>query len=372
MKRGKLLWRIVDVLVFASLWAWGGYFWYRRSFFVFYTDPNRLPSDLKIPAAVEVSDPEPERECRTMYKDVPVCDDYARTLFRAACVTSSPTTVVCDISAMDQLYKKNPELFFRYLATSPAWKLREYCDDKRCATRRYRWTDSCWHDQSDGLFVSDHEEASPLEIDTMIYLDGEEIYGRRCLSGGRVDFAAKPTDDETREIMVICQGTNLSMMVSEVGPRGSSRLMQSTFDFIQREFSALVAAGNWGRAKRLLPEGSVRKGAAELKVFADLVGNLSFEAWVNPGEKGKVYLKAFEETKNISLTLNGVGGAPIEYVGWSDDPEEKFYASDDFSFDEYSEENDFAVRLEIWFIPASGGPERKLVERVFKVKGGGR
>ena len=26
----------------------------------------------------------------------------------------------------------------------------------------------------------------------------------------------------------------------------------------------------------------------------------------------------------------------------------------------------------VWFIPANGGPERKLVERVFRVKGGGR
>ena len=369
MNRSKLLWRIANVLVFAALWAWGGYFWYRRSLFVFYTDPNRLPTDLKMPATVEAHDPEPERDCRAMYKDVPECDDYARAVYHAACVTSSSTTVVCDISAMDRLYKENPELLLRYLATTPAWRLREYCDAKRCATQRYRWTDGCWHDQHECSFASDPEEESPLEIDTMVHLDGEEIYGRRCLSGERVDFAAKPTDDETREIMVICQGTNLSMVVSEIGPRGPSRLMQPAFDFIQHEFSSLAAARNWERAKCLLPEGSVRKGTTELKVFTDLVGNLSFEAWVNPGEKGKVYLKAFEMTKNISLTLNGVGGAPIEYVGWSDDPEEKFYASDDFSFDEYSEENDFAVRLEVWFIPANGGSERKLVERVFKVKG---
>ena len=192
------------------------------------------------------------------------------------------------------------------------------------------------------------------------------------MSGERVEFAPKPTDEEDRELLVICQGTNLSMVVTEYGPRGPSRLIQPTFDFFQQEFGNLTAAGNWERAKRLLPEGSVRKGAAELKVFTDLVGNLSYEAWVNPGEKGKVYLKAFEVTKNMSLTLNGVGGAPIEYIGWSDDPEEKFYASDDFSFDEYSEENDFAVRLEVWFAPANGGPERKLVERVFRVKGDGR
>ena len=369
MSRRDFLRRIANVIFVVVLW-WGAcYFWYWRSYYAFYTFSSRLPTNLAIPAGIEVVDPEPERDCRGMYKDSLVCDEYARTMFQAASITTSPTTVACNISALDYLYKENPELILRYMATSPAWGLQECRDVGRCATRRYRWIDGCWHGQFDCSFIPPRDEDGILKTHIIVYFDGEDIYGQRCMSGERVEFMAKQTDDNDREITVVCQGTNLSMVVTEYGPRGPSRLMQPTFNFLQQEFENLAAAGNWERAKDLLPEGSMRRSAAELKVFTDLVGNLSYEAWVNPGEKGKVYLKAFEVTKNISLTLKGVGGAPIEYVGWSDDPEEKFYASDDFGFHEYSEENDFAVRLEMWFIPANGGLERKLIERVFRVKG---
>jgi len=370
MKGTRLLWLVANVLAFAVLWAWGGYFWYRRSHFAFYVDPNLLPTNLKMPTGVGVSKPEPARDCRVICEDVSACDDYVQTMFRAATVTSSPTTVICDISEMDRLFGTNPELFLRYLATSPAWALREYNDGKRRISQRCRWADGCWHDQLDCRYLTGCETGSPLEVDTLTNLDGEDIYGRRCLSGERVDFPVRPTDEETREIVVVCQGTNLSMMVSEFGPRGHSRLMQPTFDFIQREFHDLAAAGDWKHAIRLLPSGAVRRGAPEMTVFRDIIRHLSFEAWVNPGEKGKVYLKAFEVTRGIALTLDGVGGAPVEYVGWSADPDEKFYVSDDFSFREYSEENDFAARIEVWFRPANGGPDRKLVERVFKIDGG--
>ena len=90
---------------------------------------------------------------------------------------------------------------------------------------------------------------------------------------------------------------------------------------------------------------------------------------VNPGEPGEVYLKAYEVTKGTRLSEGRLGERTRGYVGWSDDPEEKFSVGSEFTIYEGDWEKYYAARIELWFVPANGGKERKLTERVFKVEG---
>ncbi len=107
------------------------------------------------------------------------------------------------------------------------------------------------------------------------------------------------------------------------------------------------------------------------------VTGYTYNAWVNSCEQGEAYLRAFEISQEVELGF-GTEGSPSdlmrhtrEYSGWSDDPVEKYLVGSKLRLPGGCHKP-FAVRLEVWFVPAGGGPERKLVERVFKVKGDGR
>jgi hypothetical protein len=90
---------------------------------------------------------------------------------------------------------------------------------------------------------------------------------------------------------------------------------------------------------------------------------------INPGEPGLVYLKAFEATKGTRLSEGRLKGASNERIGWSNDPEEKFLYENEFTIYEGDWGKPYAARIEVWFCPDSGQPERKLMERVCKIEG---
>ena len=90
---------------------------------------------------------------------------------------------------------------------------------------------------------------------------------------------------------------------------------------------------------------------------------------INPGEPGLTYLKAFEVTKGTQLSERRLKGASNERVGWSNDVEEKFLYENQFTIYEGDWGKPYAARIEVWFQPDSGKPERKLMERVCKIEG---
>jgi len=58
-----------------------------------------------------------------------------------------------------------------------------------------------------------------------------------------------------------------------------------------------------------------------------------------------------------------------ERIGWSQDPEEKFLYENEFTIYEGDWGKPYAARIEVWFRPDSGKPERKLTERICKIEG---
>ena len=90
---------------------------------------------------------------------------------------------------------------------------------------------------------------------------------------------------------------------------------------------------------------------------------------INPGEQGVVYLKAFEVTKGTQLSGERLKEASSERVGWSTDLAKKFLYDKEFVIYEGDWGKPYAARIEVWFVPDSGKPERKLMERVCKIEG---
>ena len=109
-----------------------------------------------------------------------------------------------------------------------------------------------------------------------------------------------------------------------------------------------------------------------LAALADLmwamgVGMLAY----NPGEPGQVLLRAYEVTTGKCAFGREVELKSESGNAWSVDRMEKFryYHPHLHVFLRGRENVFYAVRFEVWFKPSSGQPERKLIERVYRVCG---
>jgi len=139
-----------------------------------------------------------------------------------------------------------------------------------------------------------------------------------------------------------------------------------------KEVHSVFADGSWVRSERDVskwPE-NIEKGKTDIYLVSDHQGGIyNVYAQVNPGEPGRVYLKVFEATRNTPLSESRIKPDSEKRMEWSGNKEERV----DYISHIKVYEGDFGVyypgRFELWFIPDSGGPERKLVEKIFKIEG---
>ena len=390
MNMPTILRRLAVAAVIVGLWSYEAHLWYARKQIVFRHDPQSFWEKVSFPSGVDAAEPilstmeGPLGEAET--------DRYSQELLRAAKDPASSRLVVkCDISALDKLCQERESWLRQYLACNPGWSFFTR-HRSPIAERRVRKGDQ-WHRQEWRAMIvgescgSGGDEFDLEAFDTVgsncsIYFGGLDFNWERCRSGGQVRLPLRPDDDDDfNDIEVVCDGEKLSLDVTEMTTFVTSRVVQVAFDLTRDEFAAVQCATNWAQLKAVLPEGSVRKGPASLDVLCRLASdgkilNYAYQAWVNPGEPGETYLRLFEVSQGVELGI-GIDGDPthvkeetMEFAGWSDEPDEKFFIGSDMPL--HAKRKDFAMRVEVWFIPANGGPERKLVERVFKVKGGGR
>lgn len=390
MKRSSLAWRIFWATVIILLWFWEGCIWYNRTRLAFRPDPHVASKTfwekVAVPEDVEAAIPEPSTVDEDLLSGKVATDLYSQQLIGvAADPAKSHVTLACDIAALDLLCKREPERLRRYLACNPGWRFAT-TGGRDSASRRVlksgQWHAQDWRvvfhgEKPDGDFF-----VNSIESQSVIDIGGFDFYGTKCKSGDSVRLDAEPKDEGETDCEVVCCGECLTLDVVEFSSFPTCRVMQSVFDMTKIEFEKVVNATNWAMLKRTLPEGAIRQGPESLELFEQRTSDgevmgYTYNAWVNSREQGEVYLKAFEITQGIELGF-GTEGSPSdlmrhtrEYAGWSDDPKETYLVGCRISFPG-SRRKSFAVRLEVWFIPANGGPERKLIERVFKVKGGER
>jgi len=104
----------------------------------------------------------------------------------------------------------------------------------------------------------------------------------------------------------------------------------------------------------------------DIRLINDSQGGIyCYEAVVDPGEPGDVYLRAYELTKGTRLSADRMKQATRESVA-GDKPQK---VGKRFTIYEGDWEKYYAARIEIWFLPANGGKPRKLKEQLFRVQG---
>jgi len=94
-------------------------------------------------------------------------------------------------------------------------------------------------------------------------------------------------------------------------------------------------------------------------------GIYSYYLWLNPKEKGTVYLKAFEITNNDPLSVQRLKQRSAIIV---DSGNLKLY-NQEFTIYEGDWDYPYGARIEVWFMPESGSKEYKLLQKNYKIEG---
>lgn len=98
-------------------------------------------------------------------------------------------------------------------------------------------------------------------------------------------------------------------------------------------------------------------------------GLYEYDFWTNKIESGTIYLKAFEITQNYPLSTDRLPESSSIKINNPTDSIMKFGTSSNFTIYEGDWGQPYAGRFELWFKPDSGGQERKLLTKNYKIEG---
>lgn len=353
----------VGFLVMASMFA------------AFGTGEDGFADDLTIPADIEVSEPLEETEAEPGGEE----DAFQRDLMRALeTPASGGPTVTARVGHLLKLHRHAPRVLKRHLATSPAWRLFTE-DGNRYATRRWRigprWSYSMhgYYTQYDvGLWADD--EAPRFQSRFTIGFSGEpwaRVWGDATRMGaGQTAPLKLSIGNQMHESRCIVQEGDIVVEVFEQSSGRERRLTKAALAQVEQEMAPLAAQPTWEKIRETVPPGSIRQGKPSFDLRdAFQPGIYNSEIWINPGEPGMIYLKAFEVTQGTPLSVQRLKERSNEWVGWSENRSEQFFSNTHFSIYEGDWGKPYAARFEIWFVPDSGEPERKLMEKCFKIEG---
>lgn len=334
-----------------------------------FNDTHVLPDDI----AYEEPAENPNQSVPVYSKEI--CqDDFSLAVLKAfADTTPVDKTLSIDLGSLKNLSETRREFLLDYLAAHPGWWLHKD-GDTLCATRRWK-VNGNWYHPLHGYYNSwaSADEGFAFQTRTTLGFPGfvlgrpkkEEIHFLE--SKVEIDTTKK---QERKDEYICAKGEAVSLMVFDQTKINEHRITRAVLAFLKDEFEKLEKATTREEMMALLPEDAVVKGEDSFVLRDDVqpgIYNLTLR--VNPGEAGTVYLKAFEVTENLPLSVGRLEDRSNERVGWSENPEEKFLSEVEFTIYEGDWEKYYAARFEVWFRPASGGEERKLMERIYKIEG---
>lgn len=363
--------------------------------FEFGPSEDNFANDLVIPPEVEKNILIPESGYESSWRSTADVydDDFAKWVFKSmGGEGGDDATIKCDLAALSNRVHNRRDELMQYLARHPGWWLHEDCGNL-FATRRLR-TGGVWNHslhgyysgnlrqvKLDGIFPAAGQKMSAKQIQAKLQKDFETQqkathYQMRTTIGfpyspfGRKRGAEHPA---TAAVKAVLKEGNLGshescerfgdkdfcVEVFEESTARERRITNAALAFLKDEFVGLK-----------LPADAVRRGADEFVLRnGTQPGIYNLTLRVNPGEPGVTYLKAFEVTKGTRLSEDRLYGRSNERIGWSPDPDEKFLYENEFTIYEGDWGKPYAARIEAWFRPDSGKPERKLIERVCKIEG---
>jgi hypothetical protein len=334
---------------------------------------DHFADNLIIPSNIEISRPIQTEDVSALGKD----DLFQRQMLVALQKpVGSSATLTPSVPSLRNLVQNHRALLMRYLESSPAWRVYEVRGNL-FAARRWQFgsqwistlTDMYWHANPEGR--GNLDGTRNFEVATILYFNGQTWLPPEHFSWMDEGTTPSPVSLSRRNDMNVSSclircGGDVLLEIFEKSTGQERRLTEASLSQIETEFKAVLDRKEFDPS--LLPAGSIKRGNASL----DLHGEHGFydaETWVNPGEPGTVYLKAYEITHNTPLATDSLYLDSNERIGWSSDAQELFLSATHIKMSPGGPGKPYAARFELWFKPDSGGPERKLLTRNFVVEG---
>jgi hypothetical protein len=286
--------------------------------------------------------------------------------------------VTADLPFLLRLQDRAPDIFKRYLSSSPSWRVFQ---ERGAVFATRRWmVGSHWRYGLNGYYMG--HGPFMLPIGDMPKFQSRVTLGLSGKSWSRV--SRKSTRMQPGETMrlTISEGNQMKeshcvinaggcvVEIFEQSETAERRLTKAVLGHLKEEFRSLAEVPESSTIRRLLPSGAMKRGKPTLELFNSLQpGIYDSEIWVNPGEPGMIYLKVYEVTGEQRLSANRLKERSNEWVGWSEDDFQLFLSNTQFTIYEGDWGNPYAARFEVWFVPDSGRPERKLLEKIYKIEG---
>ena len=336
-------------------------------FLVFLEEEDHFADNLKLPEGIELTEPLEPEEYFAAHSVEKVSED------------SFQYQVIAAANSRNGLNKNDPgrvpalekistmpdgcEYLIRYLNASPEWDVYE--DEDSCGLYAVR------HFQLDG-----HLQRSMDHY----YLDDDFNWNWQYRLGigldGRSWYPAAKMNET--ELSVLKSGKQLTLSVYSNGKvvldifeenkTPGSPMTAMTLRLLEKEFHALLSAEPEKWTQMIPADKNIRKDAQpDIVLYNGFQGGIyDADIWCNPGEPGLLYLKAFEITQGTLLSEDRM---PNAKAGYSGDPNEMFLREMGFTIYEGNWGQYYGARFEVWFKPDSGQPDRKLLEKNFKIEG---
>ncbi len=297
--------------------------------------------------------------------------------FQAALIATLETTGTSDASflpsipALGILHRDYPELLKWYLSASPAW-WRHQMNGKALATRRWLLKGE-WQTSNNGNFSSLHPpESQNYQTRTCIGLSGKTWRrGADPVPSGKELILPIKQVFRLKQSYAVWQEQGVTVEIMEQAETEERRMSKAAVRELQVEFEALLKDPTLESARALLPTGAIIRGEPSISL-AGGYGRYTAVIRCNPGEPGNLYLKTYEITGEVPLSQSTLKQSSAELIGWSDEPDELFRASFDFTIYEGNWDQYYGARFEVWFTPEQGGSDRKLMESNWKIDGWSR
>ena len=325
--------------------------------------------DLVIPPDLAME--EPVNQLTNFWPEA-ISDAEGRSILQAAAGTTKGSLVEADTEWLRVLDVPARDQLLRHLASSARWRVTRE-GEQRVAFRRAA-PDGVWRISLNGYYTDfdfDRSNGS-FQYRVLLGLDGPaldaawERMDRRTVmaaGGGSFSLEAKANPKmpvEQYESYLVVTGPVAAVEIFEQRPT-TDRAM--TCEALRQLALEMGEPGD-------LAEGSLRRGEPALGLANGSQGGIyDLYGFINPGEAGYLYVKAFEVTQGTPLSARRLKEDSLEYTGWSDDPGEQFFWNAHIMIGEGDWGTFYPARFEVWFVPASGAPERKLMEKVFRIQG---
>ena len=309
----------------------------------------------------------------------PIQDDEGTTLRQSGGVGPEGAWVEADTAWLLRVEGASLDRLTRHLAASARWRMTQE-DGKRVAIRRAA-PGGAWSFAMNGFYTdfSFDRSADRFQYRLVLGLDGPAFTGPWARqnkltkeAAGQPKFSVEPKPAKAGEgthyeSYLVVTGPVAAVEFFEQSGQPNRGMTREALRQLAAEMTAVLDS-EWDPAR--LAEGSRRIGEPALLLANSFQGGLyDVYGFINPGEPGYLYLKAFEVTRGTALSARRLKDDSLEYVGWSDDPGEQYFWNAHIMIGEGDWGTYYPARFEVWFVPASGAPERKLLEKVFRIEG---